>query len=67
MLCKQKVSEKVNQSVMSYCNSLFILFLIVSCSVERVVMNMDLISPFMTGCTKTPYKLKQTRVFQLLI
>ena len=29
-------------------------------------MNMNLISPFMMGGTKTPHKLKQTCIFQLL-
>ena len=29
-------------------------------------MNINLINPFMTGVTKTPYKLKQTCIFQLL-
>ena len=29
-------------------------------------MNMNLISPFMTSGTKTPYKPKQTCIFQLL-
>ena len=29
-------------------------------------MNMNLISPTLTGGTKTPYKLKQTCIFQLL-
>ena len=30
-------------------------------------MNMDLIRPFTTGGTKTPYKLKQTCIFKLLV
>ena len=36
----------------------------ISCSAERIAMNMNLIRPFMMGGTKTPYKLKQTCIFQ---
>ena len=38
----------------------------ISCSAERIAMNMNLIRPFMMGGTKAPYKLKQTCIFQQL-
>ena len=50
------VSRKYVRTYVSH--ELLKFFLIVSRRVDRVAINMNLISPFITHCAQTPYRLK---------